>query len=116
MKPTLIFTDFIENNEAHGYSIEMLAKVNGHVVKFVSCSNAPDITQEAKNQVFRVGLNTLLSNAIAHLREHDDSIVSPVGMAMMDKFAFFNIKQTPTFNNDLHKVGRDTSIILEAIW
>jgi hypothetical protein len=116
MKPTIIFTDFIENNEANGYSIEMLAKVNGHVEKFVSCPNSPDIDKAKKDQVFRVGLNTLLSNCMAHLRTLDQSVPSPVGMAMADKFSFFEVKQTPTFNNDLHKAARDTSIILEGIW
>lgn len=116
MKHTLVFTDFIENNEETNYSIEILARVNGHVLKFISPYNRPDADKEKKDKIFRVGLNTVLSNAMAYLRETNPEVPSPVDMAMMDKFAFFNVKQTNTFNNDLHKAGRDTSIILEAIW
>ncbi|AEV89632.1 hypothetical protein OBP_195 [Pseudomonas phage OBP] len=116
MKQTLIFTDFIENIEPNRYSVEMLATLNGHVLKFLSPYNAADITKEKKDQIFRVGLNTILSNAIAHQRLTDDTVPSPVNMAMLDKFGMFDIKQTVTFNNDLNKAGRDTSILLEGIW
>lgn len=119
MKPTITFTDLIENRDNNMYSLEILAKVTptGKPVKVLSPPVALEMADHGKcDDIFRISLNQLL--IAAHSLATDAGVKLPPSafMSLPDLLSMFDVRQTVQFNNDLNKAGRDTSVIMEAIW
>lgn len=119
MKPTITFTDLIENRDNNMYSVELLARVSpgNQVLKAISPPVALEMADSVKcDEIFRSSLNQLGIAAHMSATKHGVNLPSLSFITLADLMSMFDIKQTVTFNNDLHKAGRSTSFILEAIW
>lgn len=119
MKPTITFTDLIENKDNNMYSVELLARVSpgNQILKVLSQPVALEMTDPVKcDEIFRNSLNQL--GIAAHISATKNGVELPSlsFITLPDLLSMFDIKQTVTFNNDLHKAGRSTSVILDAIW
>ena len=119
MKPSIIFTDLIENKDNNMYSVELLAKVSpgNQVLKVLSHPVALEMADAVKcDEIFRTSLNQLGIAAHKVATTHGIDLPSSSFLPLSDLLSMFDVKQTVTFNNDLHKAGRSSSVILEAIW
>lgn len=119
MKPTITFTDLIENKDNNMYSVELLAKVSpgDQMVKALSAPVALEMADAVKrDEIFRHTLGRV--GVAAHITacEHGVDMPSLSFITLPDLLSMFDIKQTVTFNNDMHKAGRSSSVILEVIW
>lgn len=116
MKPTLIFTDYIEEHDEFIVTLDIVAKMNDQQFVYVS----PQISQlkatdDVLNHYFRLGLNDIFSQAMEVLVRNGDIKINVSGMVLLDKMSFFDIKQTVPFNNSLHENCRETNILFAGL-
>ncbi|QBZ70705.1 hypothetical protein pETSU_124 [Edwardsiella phage pEt-SU] len=119
MKPTITFTDLIENRDSNMYSLEILARVtpSSKPIKVLSPPVALETADKGKcDDIFRMSLNQLLIAAHSLATSAGVKLPPSAFMPLPDLLSLFDVRQTVQFNNDLNKAGRDTSVIIEAIW
>lgn len=117
MKPTLTLTDFIVNEDNDRYSVELVGTVNRKMIKMISRPVPLSSMDDAsKSSIFYRTLSGLTLQAATTLSNAGYEFHYPTGMNITEQLSLFDIKQTPTFNNDLNKAGMESSSVLLAIW
>lgn len=119
MKHTLTFTDYIENNEESGFSVELVVRLNGaHTLSaYTRPIKHTEMSSGMKLSVFRNCLALLLIRIKLKLVDQGYDVFMDTNGTMLDMLSLFNIKQTPSFNNELHTNGIvETNILMASIW
>lgn len=115
MKHTLTFTDYIEINENGLFSIELIARLGGTYV--IKASTKPLVVSKTdKPVIFRNCLDLILIKVKLKLGDQGYKVFMDNNSPLIDKLSIFNIKQTPSFSNELHVAGQETNILMAAIW
>lgn len=116
MKPVITFTDYIENNDEQTFSIELLAKVNGKLIKAVSPYVAKDILDEdVKRNLLLNALDMIARAAAIEYKKEGIELPNTVAMNLLDMYSMFDVKQSKQFNIDMLNAGRDPHILLLII-
>jgi hypothetical protein len=118
MRPTLTFTDYIENTENGKFNIEIIGTINGpRVIKAIARPiPVAEVTVESKAHMYRRCLDSMCLSASIEVMNSGIEFLYPRGMNLSEKLALYDIKQTVSFNNSVHASGQESTAILAAIW
>lgn len=116
MKHSLVFTDFIVNDENGRYSIELVARVNrDKYIKAISRPVASSADPEVREGVFHRQLSSMALQAAVYLQNQGIEFRWARGMTVFEQLSLFDVKQTVEFNNALHSAGLKTDIMFVGI-
>lgn len=125
MKHNLTLTDLIVNTDAIAddyrvkVSIEIVATINGNVIKHITrplvLSGGVHSLAIVRNE-FERALGGICLQAALYLQNRNIEVFYPAGMTVEEKLSTFNLKQTASFSNDVHAHNLGTSSITTAIW
>lgn len=117
MKPVLTFTDFIENKDGVMYSMELIATIEGRVIKGITLPVAAELADHAVlENLFRQALDKIFYHAGHVIAETRTDVMPVTGATLLDKLSMFEIKQTTQFNHDIADFRPGLNIITQAIW
>lgn len=115
MKHNLTLTDLIVNRDNGKVSIEIVATINRNVIKQVTRPVMVAGTEAVLNE-FKSALSGICLQGALYLQNRHIEVFYPSGMTLAEKLSVFDLKQTPTFINDLHSEGFGTNTITAVIW
>lgn len=115
----IVNVDAIENDARNKVNIEIVATINGNVIKHIT---RPLVLSSGKHTLavvraeFEQALSGICLQAALYLQNRNIEVFYPAGMTVDEKLSTFNLKQTTTFSNDVHSYDLGTSSITTAIW
>lgn len=114
MKPDLIFQVLSIYNDGVIETVTLGAAVEGVQISVTTLPAAAETV--CNHQKFREALAALLLKATIVINNKGKVIPVYQGISLVDNLSCYRVRQTVGFNNNMHKAGLDTSVILAAIW
>uniref|UniRef100_A0AAU8KZB7 Uncharacterized protein n=1 Tax=Pantoea phage Survivor TaxID=3232176 RepID=A0AAU8KZB7_9CAUD len=116
MKHVLTFTDYIENIEDGRYSIELVARLNQtEYLKAIARPISASAPAEAREAMFHQQLSSMALQAALWFQNRGIDFAWANGMTVFEQLSLFDVKQTASFNNELHAAGRKTDIMFVGL-